>query len=88
MKMEKINLYILSLKDGRFYCGITNNIERRFKEHTDKLKSWASKIGVIKIEYVRIFDDRRQAAKMERKIKVFGVKKYLQYFRVHKKDKF
>jgi len=86
--MEKVNVYILSLKDGRFYCGITNNIARRFTEHTQDFKSWASKQGVIRVEYIRIFDTRKQAARMERKIKVFGVKKYYQYFQLYKKDKF
>ena len=81
-------MYILSLKDGRHYCGITNNVDRRLNEHKNKRKSWASKIGVIKIEYVVRFDDRKQAAKTERKVKIFGVTKFLRYFRVHHKSKF
>ena len=88
IKMEKVNVYILKLKDGRYYCGITNNLVRRFKEHTEKVQSWASKVGVIKIEYTREFDTRKQAAIMEKKIKVFGVGKFIKYFRVHKKSKF
>lgn len=83
-----IYLYILKLVDSRHYCGITNNLERRFNEHKNKLKSWASKVGVVKIEYVRIFDDRKQAARVEKKIKVFGVSKYLKYVSINKKDKF
>ena len=81
-------LYILSLKDSRYYCGITNDIDRRFKEHSKGRKSWASKVGVIKIEYIRRFDERKQAVKVEKKIKLFGVSKFIRYFRVHKKEKF
>lgn len=83
-----IQLYILRLLDGRHYCGITNNLERRFNEHRNKLQSWASKVGVVEIVYTRSFDTRKQAARTERKIKVFGVSKYLKYVRINKKDKF
>jgi len=71
-----------------YYCGITNDMERRLKEHSKKGKSWASKIGVVKLEYIRTFDERKQAARVERKIKLFGVSKFIRYFRVHKKEKF
>lgn len=83
-----IKLYILKLIDSRYYCGITNDIERRFKEHTKQRKSWASKVGVVRIEYIRTFDDRKQAARMEKRIKLFGVSKFMKYFRVHNKSKF
>jgi len=84
----KVSVYILSLKDRRFYCGISNNVARRLKEHKTKGQSWASKIGVVKVIYVRVFDDRKQAARIERKIKIFGVGNFIKYIRVHKKSKF
>lgn len=84
----KIYLYILKLVDGRYYCGITNDLVRRFKEHSESYKSWASKVGVIKIEYTRSFDTRKQAARMEKKIKLFGVSNFMKYFRLYNKSKF
>ena len=30
-------IYILECRDGSFYCGITNNIERRLKQHKGEI---------------------------------------------------
>jgi putative endonuclease len=79
---EKVSMYILKLKSGLFYCGITNNVERRYKEHSEGKKSWASKVGVVKIVYVKTFDDRRQAVREEKRVKVFGVSKFVKYLRL------
>ena len=84
----QIYLYIIRLRNSMYYCGITNDIERRLKEHSKKGKSWASKVGIIKVEYISKFDERKQAAKMERKIKIYGVSKFMKYLRVHNKVKF
>lgn len=83
-----VYLYILKLIDDRYYCGITNNLDRRFNEHNKNKKSWASKIGVICIVYSKAYDTRRIAAKMEKRIKLFGVKKYIMYLRLNHKSKF
>jgi len=34
-------IYILECGDGSFYCGITNNIERRLKQHKGEIKGGA-----------------------------------------------
>ena len=34
-------IYILECRDGSFYCGITNNIERRLKQHKGEIKGGA-----------------------------------------------
>jgi putative endonuclease len=38
--MKDYVVYLIECSDGTFYCGITNNIERRVKEHN---KGTASK---------------------------------------------
>ena len=34
-------IYILECKDGSLYCGITNNIEKRLKQHEGEIKGGA-----------------------------------------------
>ena len=34
-------IYILECRDGSLYCGITNNIEKRLKQHEGKIKGGA-----------------------------------------------
>ena len=34
-------IYILECKDGSLYCGITNNLEKRLKQHKGEVKGGA-----------------------------------------------
>ena len=34
-------IYILKCRDGSLYCGITNNIEKRLKQHKGEIKGGA-----------------------------------------------
>ena len=34
-------IYILECRDGSFYCGITNNLEKRLKQHKGEIKGGA-----------------------------------------------
>ena len=34
-------IYILECRDGSLYCGITNNIDKRLKQHKGKIKGGA-----------------------------------------------
>ena len=34
-------IYILECRDGSLYCGITNNIEKRLKQHEGEIKGGA-----------------------------------------------
>ena len=34
-------IYILKCRDGSLYCGITNNLEKRLKQHKGELKGGA-----------------------------------------------
>ena len=34
-------IYILECRDGSLYCGITNNLEKRLKQHNGELKGGA-----------------------------------------------
>ena len=34
-------IYLLECRDGSLYCGITNNIEKRLKQHSGEIKGGA-----------------------------------------------
>ena len=38
---KKWLIYILECRDGSLYCGITNNIEKRLKQHEGEIKGGA-----------------------------------------------
>ena len=38
---KKWLIYILKCRDGSLYCGITNNIEKRLKQHSGEIKGGA-----------------------------------------------
>ena len=38
---KKWLIYILECRDGSFYCGITNNLEKRLKQHKGEIKGGA-----------------------------------------------
>lgn len=64
--------YILKTMEGEYYCGKTNNLERRMDEHKTTKYGWFS------------FKNRKEFIIMliingdyEKEIKRFGVEKYL-----------
>lgn len=64
--------YILRCKDNSLYTGITNNINRRLKEHLTKDKKCAKytkKHTAIKLEIVWKSENRSLASKLEYYIK-------------------
>jgi putative endonuclease len=67
-------VYLLRLKDYSLYCGITNDPERRLKEHN---KGTASRYTRTRLPARMVFKapcpDRPAALKLEKKIK--GLKK-------------
>lgn len=45
------NIYILKLRDGKYYVGKTDNVEHRFEQHLEgKGSAWTKKYSPIKIE--------------------------------------
>jgi len=75
--VELICLYIISTHVGTHYTGITNNLVRRWKEHSTGQSSYLSKFIPKEVIYVEFFDNRKVAARKERKIKNIGASNYL-----------
>jgi putative endonuclease len=70
-------LYILECKDGSLYTGITNDLERRFKEHHAKTTHYTSYNPPVRIVYQETYQIQSEAAKREAQIKGWTRKKKL-----------
>ncbi|NVM57651.1 MAG: GIY-YIG nuclease family protein [Desulfobacterales bacterium] len=75
-------VYILqSQKTGRFYCGHTNNLDRRLSQHNDLDCRTTRTTKVFEGPWEIIWScncaDRSEAMKLEKFIKKRGVSRYL-----------
>ena len=77
-------VYICSLLNGRFYCGITNNITRRWSEHNKKGKGYVQRVGANKIVYIEVVKSRKEARAKEVSIKKYGVSKFVKFAKITK----
>ena len=71
-------VYVLkSLKDNNYYVGMSENVNRRIKEHnTGKVRSTKSRIP-FKLIYVEKCVDRASARKREKYLKSATGRRYL-----------
>jgi putative endonuclease len=83
--MEKINnhfFYVLCCKDGSFYAGYTNNIERRMKLHNEgKGAKYTRGRGPVALLYHTAFAHKSDALKMEYEFKQWTRKKKEQFLK-------
>jgi len=64
--------YILrSQKDGKFYTGITNNIDDRIKKHNHGYRATQSTMnrGLFDLVFVQISENRIEARRLEKHLK-------------------
>ena len=71
MKNKQYYVYIATNKlNTVFYTGITNNIDRRMYEHTNKInQGFTSKYNVNKLVFYETFNTPEEAIEFEKKIK-------------------
>lgn len=65
-------VYLLRCADGSLYCGITNHLEKRIKQHNGELVGGAKYTranGPCKLVYQEKSKDRSAASKREYEIK-------------------
>lgn len=64
-------VYIIKCSDNSYYTGITNNVEKRFKEHEFGYNkdSYTFKRRPLLLEFYQEFNDVLQAIYFEKKIK-------------------
>ena len=80
MKEETIFVYVLGLNKSSFYTGITNNMERRIKEHRTKRTGYTSNFKKKEIIFLFESDNRKEARKIEVYIKSIGAQKFLRRY--------
>jgi putative endonuclease len=62
--------YIVASLTGTLYIGMTNNIERRMREHkSGEFEGFASKYRCDRLVYFEGFDDVRKAIDREKQLK-------------------
>lgn len=75
--MKEYYVYILKCKDGSYYTGITNNIDRRLWEHQEGVNNgcYTYKRRPVELVYFETFNDVNQAINFEKQIKGWSRKK-------------
>ncbi|NQU18142.1 MAG: GIY-YIG nuclease family protein [Candidatus Saganbacteria bacterium] len=63
-------VYVLrSERDGRFYTGLTVDLEKRIREHQEGLSKYTKNKGPWKLKWYGVFSDIQLAEKFERYLK-------------------
>ena len=70
MKQKYWYVYLLECKDGSFYTGVTNDVDKRMKTHAlGKGSKYVSRRGFKQVLGTRACKDRSEACKCEYLIK-------------------
>jgi len=69
--MYYMYVYILQCNDGTYYTGVTNNLERRLKEHqrAENSKSYTAKRLPVELVYSKGFQSAFEAIAWEKRLK-------------------
>ncbi len=68
--LNKYTVYILKCADDSYYVGVTNDIERRLKEHNSrKYKGHTSSRLPVQLVYAEHFSNINQAIAFEKQLK-------------------
>ncbi|MFH1120247.1 MAG: GIY-YIG nuclease family protein [Bacteroidota bacterium] len=69
--LKYLYVYILKCSDQSYYSGVTNDVERRLKEHNDGInpKCYTFSRRPVELVYFEYFTDFNQAIAFEKKIK-------------------
>ncbi len=64
-------VYMLLCVDGRYYVGVTNNVDRRFAEHADGADpdAWTFHRRPVQLVYVQPFQQVQEAIAWEKQLK-------------------
>jgi putative endonuclease len=75
--MKTYYVYILKCSDGSYYTGVTNDIDRRYAEHTMGVnpKCYTYKRRPLDLVFVYDFNDINQAIAFEKQVKGWSRKK-------------
>ena len=63
-------VYILTNKSGTLYTGVTNDLERRVRQHKDRaVPGFTARYRIDRLVYYERFNDVHQAIEWEKRIK-------------------
>ncbi len=67
---KKYYTYLLLTDKNTYYCGYTDDVEKRFEKHKQGLAAkYTRAFKPIKIAYIKEFDTKQEAQKEEYRIK-------------------
>ncbi len=75
--MRQYFVYMLLCGDGKYYVGVTNDVEHRFAEHQEGLDpgAWTHGRGPFELVYVQEFQWVQEAIEWEKRLKGWSAKK-------------
>jgi predicted GIY-YIG superfamily endonuclease len=82
---SKVCCYIFRTHFDTFYVGITNNLERRTREHIGGKSSYLGRVKPDRVVYVEYFDSRKLARCREVVIKRIGGSNFLKLCKFNSK---
>ncbi len=76
-------IYLLECNDGAYYVGVTNNLNRRLKEHQAGISSgcFTNSRQPVRLKNYRVFENINEAIKVEKKLKRWSKAKKEAYFK-------
>ncbi len=75
-----ITLYVLKGKNGKRYVGITNDLDRRIREHRSNKTKGSQVIGEFVVLHTEKYADHKSARKREKFLKSGQGRKWLNEF--------
>ena len=81
-EIKEIVCYIISTHYGTYYCGITNSLIRRWKEHVNKESKYLSIYSPKEVVYIEVYESYDTARKREIQIKQNGVGKFYKNWKI------
>lgn len=75
--MRRYFVYFIECSDGTLYVGVTNDVERRFMEHSEGANpsSYTAKRRPLKLVHVEVFQWIQHAIAREKQLKGWSAKK-------------
>ena len=63
------HVYLVLCQDGSYYCGQTNNLQRRLSEHAARKVKYTRMKGAVEMRVIRKFWRRGKAMRFENVVK-------------------
>jgi putative endonuclease len=79
VKDHRYAVYIMASRSHNFYVGVTNNIERRVREHKNHIfEGFTARYNIDRLVWYQIYGDVREAIAREKRTKRWSREKKIQ----------